>query len=140
MGRKLSAVYLGGRAPKCNTELHDVVFVAGDTAEATYDRPDWAFLPWRASVEPIFDKGTDSQRLRALAFEHVPLAFKRRNMFTLSVDLPVSLRAGRPTKLVEEKRQKNAERRRRFRKARLHELAMLGRLVRKQANLFKGVA
>jgi hypothetical protein len=27
---KLFAVYLGGRAPKCNTELHDVVFVAGE--------------------------------------------------------------------------------------------------------------
>lgn len=27
----LFAVYLGGRAPKCNTELHDVVFVVGET-------------------------------------------------------------------------------------------------------------
>jgi hypothetical protein len=38
MGKKLFAVYLGGRAPKCNTELHDVVFVAGDAIEATYER------------------------------------------------------------------------------------------------------
>jgi len=30
------AVCLGGRAPKGNTELHDVVFVAGETVEATY--------------------------------------------------------------------------------------------------------
>ncbi len=29
MKPKLFAVYLGGRAPKCNTELHDVVFVVG---------------------------------------------------------------------------------------------------------------
>ena len=36
MGPKLFAVYLGGRAPKCNTELHDVVFVVGDSVEATY--------------------------------------------------------------------------------------------------------
>ncbi len=35
---KLFAVYLGGRAPKCNTELHDVVFVVGTAIEATYER------------------------------------------------------------------------------------------------------
>jgi len=34
----LFAVCLGGRAPKCNTELHDVVFVTGETIEATYDQ------------------------------------------------------------------------------------------------------
>jgi hypothetical protein len=33
---KLFAVYLGGRAPRCNTELHDVVFVTGATIEDTY--------------------------------------------------------------------------------------------------------
>ena len=37
MDQKLFAVYLGGRAPKCNTELHDVVFVVGTSIEATYD-------------------------------------------------------------------------------------------------------
>ncbi|HEY2761246.1 MAG TPA: DUF1543 domain-containing protein [Pirellulales bacterium] len=35
---KLFAVYLGGRAPKCNTELHDVVFVVGESIESTYER------------------------------------------------------------------------------------------------------
>lgn len=35
---KLFAVYLGGRALKCNTELHDVVFVVGETIEDTYDQ------------------------------------------------------------------------------------------------------
>jgi hypothetical protein len=35
---KLFAVYLGGRAPKCNTELHDVVFTVGSTIEDTYER------------------------------------------------------------------------------------------------------
>jgi len=35
---KLFAVYLGGRAERCNTELHDVVFVAGETIEDTYPR------------------------------------------------------------------------------------------------------
>jgi hypothetical protein len=33
---KLFAVYLGGRAPKANTELHDVVFAVGESIEATY--------------------------------------------------------------------------------------------------------
>ena len=37
MTSKLFAVYLGGRAPRCNTELHDVVFVTGPSIEATYD-------------------------------------------------------------------------------------------------------
>jgi hypothetical protein len=33
---KLFAVYLGGSAPKANTELHDVVFAVGKTIEDTY--------------------------------------------------------------------------------------------------------
>jgi len=35
---KLFAVYLGGRAPRCNTELHDVVFVVGTSIDQTYER------------------------------------------------------------------------------------------------------
>jgi hypothetical protein len=38
MGNKLFAVYLGGRAPKCNTELHDVVFAVGERIEDTYEQ------------------------------------------------------------------------------------------------------
>jgi hypothetical protein len=34
--QKLFAVYLGGRAPKANTELHDVVFAVGTGIEDTY--------------------------------------------------------------------------------------------------------
>ena len=93
--------------------------------------PEWAFKTSRISAEPIFDEGGDNQTLRELACEHAPLAFKRRNIFTASVDLPVSLRAGRPNKSVEEKRKTNAERQRRFRQSRINELAMLRRLVRK---------
>ncbi|MBI2809472.1 MAG: DUF1543 domain-containing protein [Candidatus Melainabacteria bacterium] len=33
---KLFAVYLGGRADGCNIELHDVVFVVGNSIEETY--------------------------------------------------------------------------------------------------------
>lgn len=36
MSNKLFAVYLGGRADKCNIELHDVVFVVGSSIEKTY--------------------------------------------------------------------------------------------------------
>jgi hypothetical protein len=36
--QKLFAVYLGGRAPKGNTELHDVVFVTGAAIEKTYEQ------------------------------------------------------------------------------------------------------
>lgn len=35
-GPKLFAVYLGGRADRCNIELHDVVFVVGSCIEETY--------------------------------------------------------------------------------------------------------
>jgi hypothetical protein len=93
--------------------------------------PVWAFVPWRISAEPIFDEGSDSPGLRALALAHAPLAFKRRNIFTPSVDLPLKLRAGRPVKTAEEKRKNNAERQRRFREARLLELAKLRKLARK---------
>ena len=34
--KKLFAVYLGGRADRCNIELHDVVFVVGFSIEETY--------------------------------------------------------------------------------------------------------
>lgn len=34
--RKLFAIYLGGRAPRSNTELHDVVFLAAESIEASY--------------------------------------------------------------------------------------------------------
>jgi hypothetical protein len=38
MTDRLFAVYLGGRAPRCNTELHDVVFAVGATIEDTYEQ------------------------------------------------------------------------------------------------------
>jgi hypothetical protein len=35
---KLFAVYLGGRAPRCNTELHDVIFITGESIETSYEQ------------------------------------------------------------------------------------------------------
>ena len=95
--------------------------------------PAWAFAPERVAPEPVFDEGADSRSLRALALAHAPAAFKRRNIFTPSVDLPLRLRAGRPMKSHEEKRKTNAERQRRFRAARLDEPAALRKLARKHA-------
>lgn len=50
---RLFAVYLGGRAPKCNIELHDVVFVVGPTAESTYHQlmDKWFGNPLRMHVD-----------------------------------------------------------------------------------------
>jgi hypothetical protein len=95
------------------------------------ETPAWAFAQERVSTDPIFDEDSDSPALRALALAHAPAAFKRRNIFTPSVDLPLRLRAGRPAKTPEEKRKNNAERQRRFRQARLKELAALRKLARR---------
>lgn len=92
--------------------------------------PEWVFAPWRTSADPLFDDGS-TPALRTLALIRSPLACKRRNIFTPSVDLPLVLRAGRPTKSREEKRRANRERQRRFRKARRDELTALRKLARK---------
>ena len=51
--KKLFAVYLGGRAPRCNTELHDVVFVAGESIEACYEQlvDKWFGDPLRLHID-----------------------------------------------------------------------------------------
>jgi hypothetical protein len=51
--KKLLAVYLGGRAPRCNTELHDVVFVVGESIEACYERlmDKWFGNPLRLHID-----------------------------------------------------------------------------------------
>jgi hypothetical protein len=52
-GKKLFAVYLGGRAARCNTELHDVVFVAGESIETSYERlmDKWFGDPLRLHID-----------------------------------------------------------------------------------------
>ena len=93
--------------------------------------PNWVFASSRVLAEPSFNDKNESTRLRALALAHTPLAFKRRNIYTPSVDLPLSLRAGRPRKSVSEKRQANAKRQRRFREKRAAELNTLRKLLRR---------
>jgi hypothetical protein len=53
MNQRLFAVYLGGRAPKCNTELHDVVFAVGTSIEDTYERlmDKWFGDPLRMHID-----------------------------------------------------------------------------------------
>jgi len=50
---KLFAVYLGGKADRCNIELHDVVFVAGSSIEATYPllKKKWFGDPNRVHID-----------------------------------------------------------------------------------------
>jgi hypothetical protein len=91
--------------------------------------PDWAFQPERIAEEPWFSDIVDSPKLRALALAQSPPAFKRRNLFALSIELPLRLHRGRPIKSQELKRKSNAERQRRFRARRKAELKGLRDLV-----------
>ena len=99
--------------------------LAGKTGQPV---PEWAFGAGRVARSPWF--ADDTPGLRALALIQSPLPFKRRNLFTPSVELPLRLRAGRPGKSLDEKRRTNADRQRRFRKRRRRELAELRSLKR----------
>ena len=59
MSLKLFAVYLGGRAPKCNTELHDVVFVVGEAIEQVYPQllEKWFGCPERLHIDSWVELG-----------------------------------------------------------------------------------
>jgi len=94
--------------------------------------PNWVFASSRALAEPSFNEENESPKLRALAIAHAPLAFKRRNIYTPSVDLPFLLRAGRPRKSAAEKRKANAKSQRRFREKRAAEFKALRKLLRQQ--------
>ena len=87
--------------------------------------PAWAHKHQRVSPEPWFAADDTSPRLRLIALRDSPAAFKKRNLFTPTVELPLDLRAGRPVKSAEHKRRNNAERQRRFRARRLAELKQL---------------
>jgi hypothetical protein len=87
-------------------------YIAGKIGQAA---PAWVSSPRRVAPEPWFavDAGQAAARLAAL--RDSPPAFKKRNLFTPAVDLPFTLRAGRPALSAEHKRRTNAERQRRFR-------------------------
>lgn len=85
--------------------------------------PAWALRPSRFLSEPWFSVEAPDER--QLALRDSPPAFRKRNLFTPKVDLPLRLIAGRPPKTVDEKRRANAERQRRFRARRAVELQLL---------------
>jgi hypothetical protein len=91
--------------------------------------PVWSFKIERVADEPWFSDELFSPKLRALAFIRSPLAFKRRNLYTPGVWLPLRLRRGRPRKSLDQKRKSNAERQRRFRARRKAELIKLRGLL-----------
>jgi hypothetical protein len=95
--------------------------------------PGWVRAPARVSPEPWFADATQSAALRLLALRDSPAAFKRRNLYTATVDLPLALRAGRPAKSAEEKLRNNAERQRRFRARRQQQLKQLQRQLARLA-------
>jgi surfactin synthase thioesterase subunit len=57
IGKRLFAVSLGGRAARCNTELHDVVFAVGDSIEETYEHlmDKWFGDPLRLHLDSWFE-------------------------------------------------------------------------------------
>lgn len=91
--------------------------------------PPWALKRSRVSTEPWFATDERNALLRAIALRDSPTSFKNRNLFTPVVDLSLGLRAGRPTKTMNEKRLINAARQRRFRKRRADELTQLRAIV-----------
>jgi len=91
--------------------------------------PEWAFDESRVAAEPWFSDVLGSKRLRASSLARSPLAFKRRNLYTYNVELPLRLRAGRPSTTPEQRRKANAERQRRFRIRRKAELEKLRGLL-----------
>lgn len=58
--KKLFAVYMGGRAPRCNIELHDVAFVVGRSIEDTYGQllDDWFGSPESLHLDSWFEVRT----------------------------------------------------------------------------------
>src|SRR5580704_13234574 len=65
-GKKLFAVYLGGRAPRCNTELHDVVFITGQSIETSYEllMDKWFGDPLRLHIDSWLEvSGVDGHRV-----------------------------------------------------------------------------
>ena len=56
---------------------------------ASADIPAWALKPNRFLATPSFDDGVVDPRLRAIALDRSPEAFRRRNIFTTAVDLPL---------------------------------------------------
>lgn len=87
--KKLFAVYLGGRAPRCNTELHDVVFVAGESVDSCYERlmDKWFGDPLRLHIDSWLElKVVDGYRISLQS--HPPVSDKKLYFINLGAYLP----------------------------------------------------
>ncbi len=87
--KKLFAVYLGGRAPRCNTELHDVVFVAGESVETLYERlmDKWFGDPLRLHIDSWLElQVVDGYRI--VLQPHPPIPGKKLYFINLGAYLP----------------------------------------------------
>ena len=91
--------------------------------------PVWSQQRTRVSPEPWFATADRDHLAQLVALRDSPAPFKNRNLISPVVDLPLNLRAGRPTKTADEKRRANAERQARFRVRRQAELTRLRKLV-----------
>lgn len=89
IGKKLFAVYLGGRAFRCNTELHDVVFVAGESIETSYERlmDKWFGDPLRLHIDSWLElQIVDGYRISLQS--HSPAQDKKLYFINLGAYLP----------------------------------------------------
>jgi hypothetical protein len=87
--KKLFAVYLGGRAARCNIELHDVVFVAGESIESSYERlmDKWFGDPLRLHIDSWLElRMVDGYRLSLQP--HPPTQGKKLYFINLGAYLP----------------------------------------------------
>lgn len=91
--------------------------------------PAWISSPFRIAPRRWFAADASQPALRAIALRDSPPPFRHRNLFTPTVDLPLTLSAGRPTKSADEKRRVNADRQRRFRARRRKEWRHLRQLA-----------
>ncbi|WP_150466645.1 DUF1543 domain-containing protein [Francisella sp. SYW-9] len=78
---QLFIVYLGGRAPKANIELHDVQFVVGDSIEDTYEqlKKNWFGTTNRLHLDSYKSvKGVDGYRV---SIEDIPQNYDEKLYF-----------------------------------------------------------
>jgi Domain of Unknown Function (DUF1543) len=73
--KRLFAVYLGGRALRCNTELHDIVFVTGESIQTTYEKlmDKWFGDPLRLHIDSWLElQVVDGYRISLQSHPSVP--------------------------------------------------------------------
>ena len=117
---RLFAVCLGGRAARCNTELHDIVFVTGSSVETAYDQllAKWFGLPqglhidawaeldvidgYEISLSPIPNPGSDRLYFVNLgAYRPGELGEVHANAFLVAADVQDAKRRAKAALLTD---------------------------------------